>query len=78
MGLSPSLSSNITFDKYMSVQQTSLKFSLAAKKISQLKDQHYGRFVCIRAATKLLISQGFSREHSAKVAEAAFELIFTE
>ena len=52
-----------------------LEQALAAKKIAQLLRQGFGRQVAVPAATHLLVSQGFGREHSARVAAEMYELL---
>lgn len=60
----------------MSVSMETLEAKLALKEISRLEKQGYGYHAQIQAATRLLISQGFSQEYSQQVAEAAWDTLF--
>ena len=52
-----------------------LEQALAAKQIAKLLDLGYGKTVCIRDAASLLVSQGFSKQHSEKIASEMFDLL---
>jgi len=52
-----------------------LEQSLAAKQIAKLLYLGYGKKVCIRDAASMLVSQGFSRQHSEKIAVEMFDLL---
>lgn len=60
----------------MSVEQTSLEFSLAARYLMNMFDKTYSDKACKTAAIKSLVGQGFSEPHSIAVVEAAWSNLF--
>ena len=51
-----------------------IEFRLASKEVRRLELGGYGYYQCIQSATRLVISQGFSKEYAQQVAEEAWDL----
>lgn len=50
--------------------------SLAAKEIAKMQSAGYQKAAAEKAATRLVVSQGFGKEHAAKVAAKMLDLVW--
>ena len=50
--------------------------SLAAREIAKMQAAGYQKVAAKKAAIRLVVSQGFGREHAAKVADKMIDLVW--